>query len=87
MELFAFPPRKDTRKGVGFIGGAPRPGWTGENGYRRVLGSSSIIILLVAVALAMAPIAHQSDDHMTNMTDQGPREGKLVSNHHLFIVD
>jgi hypothetical protein len=38
--------------------------------WSKLARSWSIIVLLVAVALAMAPIAHQSDDHSTNMTDQ-----------------
>jgi hypothetical protein len=32
--------------------------------------SSIIVLLLLVVALAMAAIAHQSDDHTTNMIDQ-----------------
>ncbi|RLM77847.1 hypothetical protein C2845_PM12G14860 [Panicum miliaceum] len=40
--------------------------------WSKLAHSSSIIVLLVVVALAMAPIAHQSDDHTTNMTDQRP---------------
>ncbi|PAN05448.1 hypothetical protein PAHAL_1G192000 [Panicum hallii] len=40
--------------------------------WSKLAHSSSIIVLLVVVALAMAPIAHQSDDHTTNMTDLSP---------------
>ncbi|CAN6231672.1 unnamed protein product [Urochloa humidicola] len=37
--------------------------------------SSSIIVLLVAVALALAPIAHQSDFHISHMQNMiGPSD-------------
>ncbi|KAG2650969.1 hypothetical protein PVAP13_1NG215771 [Panicum virgatum] len=49
--------------------------------WSKLTRSSSIIVLLVAVALAMAPIAHQSDDLTTNMTDQSPA-GTGVGGHH-----
>ncbi|KAG2650968.1 hypothetical protein PVAP13_1NG215771 [Panicum virgatum] len=45
--------------------------------WSKLTRSSSIIVLLVAVALAMAPIAHQSDDLTTNMTDQSPGKSSL----------
>jgi len=40
--------------------------------WSKLARSSSIIVLLVVAALAMAPIAHQTDDHTTNMTDPSP---------------
>ncbi|KAG2650961.1 hypothetical protein PVAP13_1NG215676 [Panicum virgatum] len=45
---------------------------TGAARWSKLTRSSSIIVLLVAVALAMAPIAHQSDDLTRNTTDQRP---------------
>jgi len=52
--------------------------------WSKIARSSSIIVLLVvAVALPVAPIAHQSEELMACTTIGEPRERFFVSNHHM----